>query len=706
MTLQTRPHRKSAFNGRRQPKLGTQPKGILGVIEAVAWLLRITKQRWPAQALVRARLSGLIFHHQSGWHVNREIVIRALERRHKRPDQPSALVLYGLGELLARSSRGKAPYISCISNISRRKARQLLNAAKDLAALQIPISPVFEISSRDILREQHLTYEVFRHAEAYLRYPPLPRPRLFGLHVILETFLIAHPRELGQWLAKGHSSAINQTALAYFAERLIYSDDVTSLHRHMLHTQRPILQAMVAVALASNRLHDKLLSFDSLVTLAREAGLDASNAFILGMASAQEACLRRQRARHRLFGIESRLSLLTKSPENAIGGSHNAADEIDRLSAELLTLRETIDQTNLAVDQLIVEIAQAWPSDGLSKSQLTALTQAFGTDAAEMKTRLAQELGGVPRAADLLDDVIEDMSKQLGLAAGVNVFTEYFRPDQEFFMTRKWVSRALSLRYTIDPKGVGYRTSLLLEPLSKAAAQLLDAPYATVRWHQPCESALTRLVCSILLAIDVACGENEHARQERSRLMKLAFDQAISALCRDRPDIDTHGWMDQLASTCVEYMHIGYAPDQRKAWATNPRLPAFARALAAWSDANFIRADPARAETLFLQCASFTSSRNMNRAFSQAVTLLDLAIATGIRDNADHITRQALSIWPSVFCTWPELVGEIWRDLHLMLHDALVTNGQARQKLLNDPQWANSRCANVLRSASSISILE
>lgn len=674
-----------------------------GITEAVAWLLDLPKPHLPAQVFRRARLQRLIVGHPATWRVNRNSVVRVLGQCRPHSAPPSAVVLYGLGELLARTTGGPALVIPRLASLSRRQVQRLLEEIRGIAAAQIPKKPHMEIGSRDMLFAPCLNETVWRHAESYLAHPPLARPRLFGLDVVIETLLTTHPQALGEWLTQDHPTAINQTVLAYLATRLIFSDEPSTLHRQLLLTKRPILQAMAIASLASNHWNNRLMPFGVLVELSHDMGLSPLEAFALAIVSAKNTCLRRRQTRDRFADMDDRLRQIVKHPEKAPGGISYATGEIERLTAMLPTLDAAKHQSELAVDQLILDIAQSWPSEGITSDLIIDLTHAFGADAAELSTRLFQSLGAVPGAIALLDGVINDMSKMLGLNVTQTVFEESFRPSAEEFDTAcQWTSLALSLRYTADQKGVGWRTSQLLAPMAKAASTVMDAPYAAVRWSQQYASALTRQACSILLAIEVACGSNEHERAARSRLMELALVQAMATLSRDRPDINTHGWTDRLASACTGCMRLGYAPDQRALWGSNLRLPVYVRALAVWSDPELIRSDPARAEALFLQGASRKNSHNDDRAISQALSLLDLALATGARHTADDITNLAISIWPRAYRSWQAIAGDRWSEFHHLLLDALVKEGNARQQILNDPQWVQSHCIDAIKKNQSI----
>ena len=659
----------------------------------------------PAKALLRARLRRVIVGRGSNWRADGDAVARALRRprRAAHRDPPTALLLYGLGELLARAPRRAAPEIPELSRLTRRQARRLLETAGRIAAAQLPTSSIEEVGTRAVLTAPRLARDVWLHARAYLDYPPMPRPRLFGLGLVTGALLAVHPRELGHWLAKGHRSAINATVLAYLADRLTFGEGADELHRRMLQTGLPLLQAMAAEALARGRWDAAPMPFAALVSFAHDIGLDPPRAFGLAIPSVQRVSARLHHARQRLSEVETRLFLLAEYPEQAIGGGAHATDEMARLSAELGTLRDAREEAEQAADRLIVDIARAWPSGPSAKVQVEELARAFSSASAELAIRLAQELGPVPGTAELLAGVIDDMCRMLGLIAPRAAFAEPFRPDaQKFSTARGWTAKAISMRYATDPAGVGRRTGQLLEPLARAAAEILDAPHAAARRPQY-GSALTRLACSILLATDVARGDTAVERKERARLMAEALEQAVGALRRDRADIDTGGWTDSLAAACVDLMRCGHAADHRPDWATDLRLPPFVRALAVWSEPDLVRADPARAEELFRQASDRASSHDADLAFSRALSLLDLALATGERNVADDVTRWALTLWPSVFRPWRALAGAKWSKIHLTLRDALARNSEARRRVLDDPSWAHSHCVEVIRSRTGAS---
>lgn len=637
--------------------------------------------------------------HGSGWRVNTKGVIRNIRwKAHSAP--PSAVIVYGLGELLARGSNGSAPIISSLAKLKNCQVRSFFDALDKITITQIPVSGAEEIGYRELLTAAKFDAQTRQQAAACLNHPPLPRPRLYGLSVIVENFLFSHPQELGRWLAKGQHSVVNQTALAYLAERLIFSFTDKKLHRCMLQTGRPILQAMVAFYLTERWSNAAPLSFGALNMMALEAGLNSIQAFTLAIAAAHETRVKRYSARRRLVESNARLQLLRKKPNKTSDARPHTAGEIDRLPSELTSLSQAKDISEQAVDLLIDQLANAWPNEGLNSSQIKDLSQAMDTDSNEVLVRLAEKFYGISRH-QLLDVVINDTANMLGLDASKPALTESFRPNKnDFFLTLEWAAKAFIIRYSDDPKGVGRRTAQHLERLSKATSELLDSPYAATRYSEYA-SVLTRQICSIFLALEVACNDARRINQTHTALMKLALEQSQLTLQRDRVDMHTDGWADRLATACVILMRYGEVPDLRKNWTMNIRLPSFVRACALWSNVNLIRENPTLAESLFKQAAAHGASYNNDQALSRALTILDIALTASARHNASDVANQLLCLWPIVYGPLRASAGYKWARIHIKLYAALNKEGLTRRRLLDDPQWVNSSSVALIRSNAS-----
>jgi hypothetical protein len=673
-------------------------------VDAIAWLLRMESGR-PWTVLRRAEWRGLITNCDGTWRVNRHVVVRCLKLHHPRKNAPSALTLYGLGELLARGTRATTPHFRFLPKMSHRRAIKFLETACAIGSQSILASPFEEVTSRNMFMTRQLTSEVRQNARAYLVHPPRPKPNLFGLHVIIDAFLATHPRELGQWLAAGQHSAVNNTVLAKLAHRLVLSDSANMVHREVLKTGLPLLQAMTATALADNPWSGKKMSFASMITFCRDVGVRSATAFNLAMVNARQTCIQRRQARHELAKTEKRLSLLGKHPQLAAPGK-TSDEELEQLSVSLRSAHNAIRAADLAVDQLVADMAQQWPNAAPIDADI--FSDSLGEDTAEIMTRLANLLGADhTKTADFLDFVLDGLSRFIGLGAGPKIFSETFNPSQEDVERHfEWAVKALSLRYASDKKGTGWRTGQLLAPLAKATEKILRAPYSAMRWGNKYQSALTRRACSVLFAIRVARDGNDDERQERVELMRLALDQAEATLACDRSDVDTHGWTDRLGSDCIEMMRMGYAPDRRTQWSMDRSLPPFVRTLAVWSDAALIRADPIGAEALFEKSAVCHVSWDVDSTFPRAVSLLDLALATGARAHAEDVTNLALSIWPRIYASYEPTIDSIWSDLHESLHEALMRNGNPRRSLLQDPDFAHSHCVDVIKTLRSLSDTE
>lgn len=569
-----------------------------------------------------------------------------------------------------------------------------------MARRQIPPSPIVEIGAGKALKQSHLTTDLVRQGVAFVRYPPLARFGLYGLHAVIDVLLHLRPRALGRWIVEKQIPEINRTLLAHLSRRLTYGRSNESIFRDVLRTKVPLLQAMVATSLVDEHpLNAPLRTFSELMTIFQDAGMLPAEAFALSMAAAGASRMWRMRVKDKARNAEQRLVILRADPEAAVGGAKYAVEEIERFANELAESAKQVRASEDAVEVLMKDIALAWPDHELSDTDLDLVKNAFASDMAEFATRIAQQIRHSPARTQLLDEVIKRMFDYLGLDVRPGVFDNYFFPEStEFPVACRWTSRAIGLRYEQGPLGAGHATARALGALAKASAAVLDAPYAAARWPAQYQAALTRRACSVWFAMYVACGETSEEKSKRVKLMSIALDEARATLCRDRPDMDTKGWTFRLAQFAIRSMAHADCPDVRSAWSQDLSLPDFVRAAVIWSDIGLLRNDLAVAEQLFLA----VGHRKIHlseplEGLNRAVNLLDLAIAICVRSDAIDVEQIILRVWPKLFDSWRGVAEIQFQDIHLQLLDAARNDGPWRQKFLADPMWIGSASLEPIR---------
>ena len=650
---------------------------------------------------MRSRLKRFIFQRDGSWHVNGRSVGRAMRRVGRHRQAPSFRATYGLGELRARTSVPLDLPMAVFRRLNAAEVKKFLRGATEMARRQIPPSPIVEIGTGEALRQLNLTTDLVRQGVAFMRFPPLVRVGLYGLHAVIDVSLHLCPRVLGRWIVEKQVSEINQTLLAHLSRRLTFSRSNESTYCNVLRTKVPLLQAMVASSLVDEHpWNAPAKTFSELMTIFQDAGMPPANAFAFSMAAASANRKWRMRARDNVSNTERRLVILRADPNAAVGGGKYAAEEMERLDNELAEFSKQKIASEDAVDLLVTDIALAWPDHELSDRDLDIVKNAFGSDMAEFATRIAQQMRYSPARTQLLDEVMKLMFDYLGLDVQPGVFDNYFYPDsREFPVACGWTSRAIGLRYEQGSLDAGRATARSLSALANASTAVLDAPYAATRWPVQYQSALTRRACAVWFAMRVSCGETSEEKNKRLKLMSIALCEAKATLRQDRQDVDTKGWTLRLALFAIRSMANGDGPDERNVWSQDLSLPDFVRAAAIWSDIGLLRNNLAIAEQLLLAVGSRkTHLSEPLEGLKRAVNLLDWAIATCVRSDAIDVEQIILSVWPKLFDSWGGVADVQFQDIHLHLLDAARNDGPLRQKLLADPMWIGSASLELIRA--------
>ena len=722
-----------------------------------------------AKIALRARVSGLLFVRDGSWHVNGDKLARRIERARRR-GQPSAAermrstalptvaVLYGVGELCARCSAPPEPSALKLAKLSHLSAISLLKHAAQLAQLHIPATPVVEISARDALAETALLPQHIWFARNALMRPRVSRHRVWGLQFIMDICLRYRPRSFGHWIQARQYPVFGDVALSLCARRLTFATTGGDMRTQVLQTGVPVLQAMVAASLVDDHpWSPPACSFEDACFFLERAGVPASRAFVLALASAKTTVQARTHARDREMQAEhvvrqAQVSKAENSHLPASGPSEVARAEMAASILELRSARSQRDEAERQVDALIREMALRWPhqangqefsnplisrsladevagedsagedspskkksNESLAKQDLLHfLRAAFPFNFAEVATSIASHLMPSRAGQWLLEEVMEQLSQLLALRHPQDAFEAHFDPNlQDFATLCEWASRAYWLYYQQDAKGPGYRTSLALSALIKASDAALDAPHAAYRWMQRYQTALRRRLCAVCFALVVAQGHSEAQARDGASLMKIALKQAQNALRFDRDDVDAGGWTWRLAILSVKLMTDGKAPDLRRQWCRDAAMPMFVKCICIWSDPQSVEMDTDHAEQIFLASTRQSGWTFDPQQFIQrAVAMLDHAVAScaaaggrlGARQRHDSgqqtgqsAVQSIRAVWPRVFGTWAGSVDERFANLPDELFEAVQRPGRARWKLLADKGWAESACVCVIR---------
>ncbi|MGH8138658.1 MAG: hypothetical protein ACREVV_10760 [Steroidobacteraceae bacterium] len=569
----------------------------------------------------------------------------------------------------------------------------MLTQMTHLAAQEIPHSVAEDISARKLLTQQIVDGALLRVAVDWLGHMPTANPYLFGVPPIVSAVLFRRPQVLGQWLADNLLSAISQTVVAYFAEALVFSTRASSIHRQLLQTGRPILQALVAAALARKWQGLAPPSFRDFVTFARASGVDPQRAFVLGLASASTLHFQRIQALARVENTHRRIAYVRQHPEQAVGGPLQAENEIARLVGSLPELNVAATRAESTIDSVIAEMAEAYPAQGLDETQASAFRSEFPNHADQMCIRLAQALRAGGHTFPLLDAVINDFVEMLDLDHPEVPQANFYLDEKRFPTARRWAAKAYVLRFASGSKSSGHRLAQTLAPVTRASAAMLELPYAAARLDGYGRT-MKRYFAVISFALEVALADPA----KNSKLMDLALAEARKALKGERSDIDSEGWADHLLHACVWLMSTGQAPDERSRWFNDAQLPAYARALALWSDCEQVREDLSRARQLFDAAAMPTAAPSLERGLRRTLNLLDLALTASVPAGDREVSQCVLELWWQIYEPWRALAGPQWRRAHLKLYIALQRPGRTRDDLLADPSWRQSRAVGWIRT--------
>ena len=558
---------------------------------------------------------------------------------------------------------------------------------------------MINIGVRDAMKASSLNKETRHHARSCMEHPQHPKPWLFGLSVVLESLAMYHPRTLGDWLASDLPTSIDLTALKYLGERVMFASPVAKIHRGLIRTKRPLLQAIAARTLAHGGFHKRRVPFREILELGHECGLTHEQSFSLALAAVDSACVQKPQALGKLKQTEERLRLLKEKPDQAIGGVKQAAAETERLNSDLAKLSGEADSAVAVHAQLMDDVVSAW-TDSISSEQIADLRDALGRDRDVLSVELAEKLKDHLSARALLDPVIDAASDFLGLEKPSESFKHAFlhQPAQFNAIVRSFPP-AVSLRYADDKKkGPEHRTGLLLDPLMRAAYSLIERPYAAQRWPSEYESALNRCAAAVLLALYVAEACSPAAMQS-STLAQHAISHAIKVFERDRSDIVSQPWVDRLGLKCVQLMANKQLADRRSEWAKNTKFPPFIRAISLWSDFPLMVADSRHAVSLFQAALLPPASAWTDRLCFRALNLLDVAFSTMGRSGNASVARELVSIWPTVYSYLAHLDKYDVMSAPDLLMDALDGQPKAHETLLHSQTWHESLFAAFIRKS-------
>jgi hypothetical protein len=408
------------------------------------------------------------------------------------------------------------------------------------------------------------------------------------------------------------------------------------------------------------------------------------------------SCIKRDRAR---------LEQVKHNPEAAAGGSRYAEHEIERFGKSEVDLSDELSVLHSAIEQILVEMAECWPSEGLTLPQMSALEKTF-VDTAEFRYRLGEKLTHPGNRNWLFNQNIKQVLQLAGASRAFDVVaSEYFgfhgeRHDSLLF----WGAKSHLLRWEGN---AGRRLGISVEEFAEKSEAFLEMPFSYSCHYEKWINIVGRLSVTHLFAFHVIENIPEHRHSEVNGLPRIVLKQHVQFLLRasmDQWPLHQQPLIDQLAQTAVYFIQKDPGlSDLRQEWIVDKMLPDFPRALAIWSDVNAVHMQFDLAKELFSTVTQRPLYEKENsRYFNRLLGLLDLAIATCWQADDSNLIDCLLELWSHVREIWIDEVDDHWLDAAQWFVEALSSEGGASDRLLEHPGLTQSYCRLVLEQRQVI----
>jgi hypothetical protein len=708
---------------------------ITGVLAALRLLLDARDVVPDRDIVVRARFMGLVSAERGEfWKVDGTLALRLLRRSlHRLPTDNArlSLTIRGLGEMKARCD---ADLVQPLVDYFRPRYRRqlLLSILDDVGKTKPQRRSRFEahdrrrplMSTRDsrsktrpqerdrfwmnavaaaqLVTTGSLDWKTFQ--AAYLRggrASDIGIGRNYGLSMIFQVVLAVDPTILNDWIA-ARPNDLSLAAIARVAiERLTFTDR-TAFASSLLRSRNRALQCLAAAAIVFPVFQqgpDRTVR--QCWQLLVDGGIDSGDAIWVAGARLKHAIHARYWAEDQKEQQAARLHLLRRKPDMALGGSHNAPAEIRSCEMQLQNTSQTLAVLLPDIEIMLSEMAECWPTVGLSNAQMDQLENIF-VSKTEFRHRLAAKLTHAGNRERLLKDNIDQLRDFIGLTEPKTAFERYFLPDAKTFRhIATWSAKSLVLHFERDNVGAGRRTSRMVHDLTAAAEDLLDEPFAAARHVGRWQSAIDRLACAISFAMSVVDETPVERRGDVQILTEHALSHArrVLAAGRDYSSVP----LKQLALNAAR--QLGYFPSfeaSRTAWVDDDALPSHARALALWTAPDQVRQRGDLACRLFRDVARLPPYHSQEPSqLGQLLTLLDTALASCRVHAATDLMPVVVRLWTEESGQWVDAADGRWVDAAQMIVGALEGPGPARDAFLADPTFAHTACVAIINAAAS-----
>ncbi len=657
----------------------------------------------------RARICGAVSSDAGGhWRASAVMVTRLARWAMRRlPEDAAQLgkLLHGLGEIDAHASAAKfaQPLIRHLSQRHRgpRYWINVLDAAAKYEGKSRQPAPLDALAFAQWISRSELDWSTFLDAESRIERPYAPAIHgRFGLKFVAQIVLAVDPRSVDDWIAK-HSGAPMLAVLGSAAVNIVFANDGATRVASLLGSRTPAIQCLGAAALVCPHPFRPALSY-----------CDAQRALVAGGISAEDAVwmmgLRIKNLIHQRYGLEytreqceARSRYIELKPDAAIGGARNADAELRSLRAQRDRAAERYVELLPELETMLSDMAAGWPEHSLSAAQMANLNYIF-VETPEIRYRLAKKLSPSPNRDELLKQNIAQLEAFIGLENLDEVPKDYFYPDEKrLAIIAPWAAQSVVLLYSQDHRGIGKRTSDLVQPFADAAITLLEQPFIASRQPTTWQSVVTRSACATIFALMVVASAPRERRNELLVLNGYAIAHAYMLLRGPVPEQHPPRVFHELTGRAVHQMEFQeQANDLRLSWALAEDLSDYPRALALWSSPALVEAHTALAFGLLRRVGQMPLSRKrLNEQFTRLLTVLDTAVAACAAAGKTDLLSSLVAWWDENYAEW-RTVTDRFANAAAMLAAAVTADGPERVSLLSEPDWSQSACRQWLESKS------
>jgi hypothetical protein len=675
------------------------------VMDALRWLLATDRSVDDRTMLLRARLRGLVsLKPGSHWDADGAMVRRlTCIALRKLPQNAAELgnILHGLGEISARSHANllATPLIERLARLRHRLSWQaVLDAANERDKTKSTQVSLNTLAFTQWIARAPMGWQTFDHAAHCLSYPNWHGGGRYGLEFTAKIVLAICPKAVDAWIETHTDSSAVAVIGGAAASMQLQKVRVTV---SLLSSRTPALRSLAAVALVYPGIPDEpMLEFRNCWRALTGGGISEGDATWMMGLRLKESVHARYRAEQNLERGHARLRHLEKSPEAANGGAKYAAAEIRSLRHQITHENTRVGRLTEDLEATLSDLAAIWPSAGLSTDQMKNLEPVF-VDTPEIRYRLAEKLTHKYNRDILFKTNINQLKILIGLdQAPIDAFQEYFDHDENrFAQIAHWTTLSVISLYTKDNRGVGKRTSDLVDKFVRTAEELFGQPFIAARKPAMWRSAAIRVALALRFVLLVVANAQAQPRTDVTKLRELAVEHSFILLGRVGSRLPSERAFVSLTAEIVAMTNRLPDPDgERTKWAYASVLPVFARALALWSSPALVEHHDDLARTLFYCVAEPPLSRTCrDLQMSRMLTLLDTAIASAASAKKPHLIISVQNIWESIYAKWSSITDQ-WAGAARMLATAVVEEGPDREALLADPNFTNSYCRQLINA--------